>query len=196
MWCNIQTIWHWKAHSTKNVTEQYGFIKSYKCVSGRKQAGRHLILYKDQSSESLDALRHHIFYMKVVQVHSLPPTAAAAKFHSQRVYLQVQEWMGKHISPLNWGWKLKGVVYVPIMTDPPEASDELLKLITCKCKKNCENINCICRKHGLACSQACGECHGVSCSNSTKVLMEEDETDTIWLVICRCLKKYTVWVMY
>ena len=30
-----------------------------------------------------------------VQLHSLPTTSAAASYHSARVYLQVQQWMGK-----------------------------------------------------------------------------------------------------
>jgi len=57
-------------------------------------------LYGGQPDEGLDKLRHRKFCEKVstsiapVQVHTLPPTSAAAKNHSARVYYQVQEWMG------------------------------------------------------------------------------------------------------
>jgi len=57
-------------------------------------------LYGGQPVEGLDKLRHRKFCEKVstsiapVQVHTLPPTSAAAKNHSAKVYYQVQEWMG------------------------------------------------------------------------------------------------------
>ena len=53
-------------------------------------------LYGGQPNEGLDKLRHRKFCEKVstsitqVQVHTLPPTSAAAKSHSARVYYQVQ----------------------------------------------------------------------------------------------------------
>lgn len=62
-------------------------------------------MYNGQSGGRLDALRHCLFHMKVavgttfIHVHSLPllPTSVAAKFHIERVYLQVQQRMGKVI---------------------------------------------------------------------------------------------------
>lgn len=38
---------------------------------------------------------------------TLPPTSAAAKYHSLRVYFQVNEWKGRgtELNPLDWGWK-------------------------------------------------------------------------------------------
>ena len=58
------------------------------------------ILYGGSSQCNLDAMRSVMFSSKVasstsfIQIHSLPPTSAAAKFHSLRVYLQVQQWAG------------------------------------------------------------------------------------------------------
>ena len=58
-------------------------------------------LYGSRSSEVLDALLYIHFTEKVtrrttnVQLHSLPPTSAAAVYHSPRVYVYVHEWMGK-----------------------------------------------------------------------------------------------------
>ncbi|CAC5420075.1 unnamed protein product [Mytilus coruscus] len=54
-----------------------------------------------QDVETLDMLRYRIFASKVcvgniyVQMHTLPPTADAAKLHSMRVYHQTQVWIGK-----------------------------------------------------------------------------------------------------
>ncbi|KAK6176039.1 hypothetical protein SNE40_014402 [Patella caerulea] len=56
-------------------------------------------LYNGLSGERLDSLMYPRFSEKVatssayVQVHTLPPTSAAARYHSARVYLQVREWM-------------------------------------------------------------------------------------------------------
>ena len=65
-------------------------------------------LYGGRPNEGLDVLRYRHFCEKVatsnitVQVQSLPPTSAAARYHSARVYLQVQQWMrrGKNLNPL------------------------------------------------------------------------------------------------
>ena len=59
-----------------------------------------VMMYGGNPSESLDALRYRLFCSKVavgttfVQVHTLPPTSTAARFHSLRVNLQVHEWLG------------------------------------------------------------------------------------------------------
>ena len=55
-------------------------------------------LYNGRSGESLNFLRCTRFCQKVatgnacVQPECLPPTSAAASFHSTRVYHQVQQW--------------------------------------------------------------------------------------------------------
>ena len=58
-------------------------------------------LYGGRPNEGLDVVRYRRFCEKVatsdttVKVHSLPPTSAAARYHSARVYLQVQlDWDG------------------------------------------------------------------------------------------------------
>ena len=69
-------------------------------------------LYNGKEHESLDNLLYRRFTEKVltsmspVQVHTLPPTSAAAHYHILRVYYQVQEWMDKHngLDPTEWGW--------------------------------------------------------------------------------------------
>jgi len=64
-------------------------------------------LYGGKGNDTLDGLRKTKFCNKVaknsttVEVNSLSPTTDATKYHSFRVYCQVQEWMG------NWGWCLR-----------------------------------------------------------------------------------------
>ena len=141
-------------------------------------------LYGGQPNEGLDKLRHRKFCEKVstsitqVQVHTLPPTSAAAKSHSARVYYQVQEWMGhRALDPVQWGWTLVEGCLDPTTMDLPAAPETLLRIVRCNCKTDCNSRRCTCRKMGLECSVACGECRGTSCSNSSAV-EEEDIDDT------------------
>jgi len=136
---------------------------------------------------SLDTLRYQKFTVKVmtgksfVQVHTLPPTSDAPFLHSKRVYLQSQIWIGTTIlKPEDWGWDLTGNKYTYVKCTLPPAPDKLLNVIRCNCKSNCDNKKCTCRKHGLKCSQSCGSCGGIGCSNSPTVA-ELDIDGYLWL---------------
>ena len=71
--------------------------KSDIIVAGEKSL---VCLYNGRSEESLDSLRYSRFCQKIttgtsfVQPECLPPTSAAAVYHSLRVYHQVQQWRG------------------------------------------------------------------------------------------------------
>ena len=90
------------------------FDKEHATKSEVQEAGEAAIvaLYKGDSRVDINNLRHDKFCHKVanssVFVHPqvLPPTAAATKYHSYRVYYQIQEWKGEILDPLKWGWKL------------------------------------------------------------------------------------------
>ena len=104
-----------------------------------------------------------------VEVCSLPPTSDAAKYHSYRVYLQTQIWMGNtsdRLNPTDWGWKHMDNEYHPVKMDSLPAPDSLLMVIRCKCSTDCASKKCTCRKYGLECTSGCGECRGVACTNS------------------------------
>ncbi|KAG1672652.1 hypothetical protein GQR58_015915 [Nymphon striatum] len=69
-----------------------------------------VLLYNGQQDDTLNGLRYKKFCEKVatksshVQPQSLPPTTRAAKFHSLRVYHQVQEWKAnQHLLSTEWG---------------------------------------------------------------------------------------------
>ena len=131
-----------------------------------------LLVYGQEGDVTLDKLRLTRFCekvassMKVVSPESLPPTSAAASFHSLRVYHQVQVWKGREdLDPELWGWIVKGSRLLPVYTSKPPAPASLLKLFRCNCKKECKNARCTCFKNGLKCSTMCGECRRVSCLN-------------------------------
>ena len=147
------------------------------------EAGERAIvcLYGGSPGESLDTLRLQSFHKKVsssttaVQPRSLPPTSAAARYHSLRVYHQVQQWQCNDLDPEEWGWMIQNDVLVPIMTDLKPAPQYLLEAIHCGCKTDCSTRRCGCRKYGLECSLACSNCKGLHCKNVTL----EEVTDNV-----------------
>ena len=94
--------------------------------------GEHVmcILYNGNPNESLNILRYKRFCEKVatslahVQPHVLPPTAAASKFHSFRVFNQICQWKGSIMLPNEWGWEETDLGWLPISTDVPPVPDE------------------------------------------------------------------------
>jgi hypothetical protein len=104
-----------------------------------------VLLYGGNEPDKIDDLRYRTFCRKValgttfVQVNTLPPTSAAARFHSHRVYWQVQDWMGNQLDPTTCGWKLEGNMLLPVTTLLPAAPSKLLKIIRCTCTGNCDS---------------------------------------------------------
>ena len=109
----------------------------------------------------------------------LPPTSDAARFHSHRVYLQVQTWLGKDLEPTKWGWDLQKTQHGPILKphkmDKAAAPGSLLKIIKCNCTGMCNKNTCSCRKNGLQCTLACGQCKGLNCTN--REIHDSSDTD-------------------
>ena len=154
--------------------KESGFGKKYKKLWCNVSFFDQYIFYG-----GLDVLRYRKFASRVltnktcVQLHTLPQTSDAATFHSQRTQLQMQSWMNKEkLNPSEWGWKLHNERLVPIKCSKSAAPSKLLNVIRCNCKTNCDTRRCTCRKNGLECSSACGECKRNSCSNSN---MDIDE---------------------
>ena len=121
-------------------------------------------IYNGKAGETLDSLRYQRFAEKVarhtsqVQPQTLPPTLAAAKFHSLRVFYQVQQWKGSsnELVPQDWGWKESEGLLVSVATDLLPAPEELLHIIRCNCQTQCSTMRCTCKKHGIKCSMAVG----------------------------------------
>ena len=70
-------------------------------------------IYGGSETDFINTLRYRTFINKVAQntvcviAQSLPPSAAATKFHSLRVYFQVQMWRGNtSLNPCEWVWQL------------------------------------------------------------------------------------------
>ena len=128
-----------------------------------------LALYNCAKIQSLDILRYCKFLQKVqtkstnLHVQSLPPTSDAARFHSYRTFLQamVTQWYGSTSMGLGKSKQPTGSKKGYITCSP----DRLLIRIRCSCKQDCDSRRCTCRKHGLPCTPACGDCRVLCCSN-------------------------------
>ena len=133
------------------------------------------VLYNSKPGNSLDFERAARFSSKVASrlvylpPESLPPTCDAAKYHSYRVYHQVQTWLGNSLDPTKWGWVLYKGQHVenlkPVRMQRDAAPASLLKLVKCNCHGKCDKNICSCRKNGLLCTLACGQCKGITCTN-------------------------------
>ena len=142
-----------------------------------------LVKYGCTSSPNLNAARVVKFQLKVatsagyVSPEKLPPTCDVAVFHSLRTYHQVQEWRGNSTNPVDWGWVKSGIGLVPIRMEKAAAPESLIKIIRCNCGGNCKKKTCTCRKNGINCTPACGNCKGITCSNTniTSETLEDDD---------------------
>lgn len=149
-----------------------------------------MALYGKGHETSLNDLRYRQYvsssYKSKTNIASLPPTEAAARQHSLRVYFQVQQWLSGQTTldeqqrdPNEWGWKKTRSGLVPVPTTLNPAPDSILRHISCKCKKGCQR-NCGCRKAGLHCSPICTSCEGL-CENveppEDSIDIDEEETE-------------------
>ena len=114
--------------------------------------------------EDVGLLRWELYSKFAEDSCSLPPTPAALKFHILRANYIALAWK-RYSSALDPdlpnlvgnGWDES---LTPVLTDELPAPEFSLELTVCKCKKtNCANNQCSCRKHKLACTEAC------QCSN-------------------------------
>jgi hypothetical protein len=139
------------------------------------ESGEQLLvsLYKGVHGQTLNTVRLASFTEKVakssifIDPKLLPPTSDASKFHSLRVYLQIQDWKGNtSLDPTEWGWENVGNKLCPTTTDRPPAPAHIMKIVRCTCQTGCRTLACSCRKVGFECTPACSTCKGLSCENS------------------------------
>lgn len=161
--------------SPQFVENAKAFQDSNSTKENLQEAGENalVLLYNGKLGQRIDDLRYVRYQEKLaakrtkIEPKNLPPTSAATRFHSYRVFCQVQQWKGNEIDVEEWGWKRQDNHVTPVMTDRPPAADSLLHIMRCNCKSGCDTLRCTCRKHGLQCSVVCGHCKGSSCANSS-----------------------------
>ena len=139
-------------------------------------------LYRCKFIGNLNHLRYKMYSeaiskntLEVKQIKALCPTSKAFAFHSYRVYLQMQVWLGNNLNPTCWGWQEKEGALSPIGIQEMSPPD-IATLISCSCKTGCKNRTCSCRKQDIECDIGCLNCTMNDCSNfSKRVPMEEED---------------------
>ena len=111
-----------------------------------------------------------------IKIESLPLSEDSAYQHSLRVYLQVMNWKFLEegdCNPTDCGWIPCNGQYCPVLTGEPVAPADILKVFRCKCKiisKSPCSTNCSCKKNGMHCVAACGNCQGDGCENESSIV--------------------------
>ena len=149
-----------------------------------------LFRYNGKSNDNLKLLRCVKWEQAMMMKNEIdpaifPPTERATYFHSLRVHFEVIKALKLNIDcgldPCCWGWQRHTDVLKPIMTDLPPAPDFLLNVVRCNCKTSsrntCGTTLCSCRKNGLKCVQACGDCRGVACENADTIQIDVSDKD-------------------
>ncbi|CAG9818805.1 unnamed protein product [Phaedon cochleariae] len=107
----------------------------------------------DETTDTLNDVRFRTFVKTAANAKAnlarLLSTTEAASYHHYRTYHQVQN-------------------------RKAPAPPELLKLLSCKCKKGCRG-GCTCLKAGFKCSVMCATCYGETCQNAAHIIIEEDD---------------------
>lgn len=128
-------------------------------------------LYGKETVE-LNSLRYEKFSQLITKnkldLASLPPSKSAARTHSLRAYYQIQKWRSNDIDPTCWGWERNRSFLSPILTLDKPAPDEIMKMISCKCKSTCKG-NCTCTKSGLPCTELCVFCTDKPCNGDKNI---------------------------
>ena len=109
-------------------------------------------LYKDRAASSLNTVRVRTF-LTCNKPEEMPPTSNSAKFHILRALSQAFIWRNAHVPFLEeQSSELISKCFhfvdnklVPIMSDQPALSDNVIKLVFCNCKTGCKNKMCACR---------------------------------------------------
>ena len=112
-----------------------------------------------------------------VQPGALLHSSGSVKYHSLRMYHQIQEWLGVQMSSVDWCWRVSAGNLLQIMTDLQPAPHKFLEVVRCGCKYACNTLRRSCRKHGMTCSTAYPECRGV-CANTPNDIDSESDKDT------------------
>jgi hypothetical protein len=182
-----------KAHAFKTMLKASSYIKEIIAVFTKANASPDevsragevflVMMYGGPYGKTLNDLRP-VHYQRIIakqplsarfDLAVLPPTSASARQHSFRVYLQVQEWLGRDLSPTEWGWQKELRCLTPLMTTMPPAPDDLLQKVSCGCQTDCSTQNCSCKAAGIPCGVLCGLCAGDSCLN--RATSTEDEAN-------------------
>ena len=152
-----------------------------------------------KESDTMSDIRYAVWQKKcsaskvvgAPQLKTLPPTAAAFRYHVYRCHLQAARWKCADeanpplMDPTDYGWEFDPThtFLVPVTTSRGVscAPDYILQLIKCSCAiegNTCGTANCSCVKGSLACTLFCRCKSSVECLNKfTKMMKDRSEVE-------------------
>ena len=124
------------------------------------------VLYDNINSgkRTVNELRYKLFVAKRGEAEStqLPPCRDCLIMHAMRTNYQVGIWRRclepdpEIPYPIDHGWVMDapGVLSVDWLNGPV-APDDVMEMLSCKCKRQCSSPDCVCIKNGLKCTYMC-----------------------------------------
>ena len=141
-------------------------------------------LYGYQYSD-INTLRYKVYCVKNGKVDGdqLPPCRDSLEQHLFRANYQTRIWKlsltARPVipSPDDHGWYfIENEVAIKWNLCKP-APDEILELLSCKCRKKCVTEKCVCVDNGLKCTDACSldDCENMEQVENDMVYTDDDE---------------------
>ena len=146
--------------------------------------GKFVCKFYTVKAKNVSERRYLKFYgkKKTPEPQQLPPAADALFCHCERVShataVAKQSLISNPVIPSlgkEFGWSIQnGSLEIQWMLLPP-ATDNVLNLINCSCKKGCKTNAYICKLNGLQCTELC-QCTD-ECENGKSMEEEIEEQD-------------------
>ena len=190
LWYDVSPLRYWKSRVPWKIwwicllprsTIRHPGINSSRGCDSRRECSSGAVWKK---TKSLDSLGYRRYYMKTWQPVVNRDSPRTSPRHPQQPDTTAlgSFYRSNSGSVLVTGCSLKtgaGSLAVtrwfpwPMTTSP----ESLLKMIRCNCATGCASARCSCRKHGLDCSSAYGQCRGTACTNISAVLGDNDDEE-------------------
>ena len=128
-------------------------------------------MYKETKYNiSLDNLLYILFEKSLKKIasklESLSPTSTSGTQYSFRTNYKDQVCRcNKNLVPEQWHWMRPNGVLRPLKRTLEPASDLIMQLISCVCKRNCSTQQCTCQKSGVKRSAIWKVCEDTTCQN-------------------------------
>ena len=118
------------------------------------------MLYRTKVYTKVNELRWFLYSNRSAEGESLPTTIGSLTPHVRRAHYIVVIWIKASEShpclpyPTEFGWTLDATTkrFDPVRCLHPPASEAMMKLVKCGCKKECTG-NCSCRNNKIPCTE-------------------------------------------
>ncbi len=131
--------------------------------------------------QNVDLLRYQLYCSKggKVEPEALPPCKSTLALHVTRANYQAGVWRRAIFqlpdvpSPDSHGWEVsEDSIAIKWLASNP-APDEIMELLSCRCKRSCKIDLCCCLQAGLKCTDLCA----TECDNMDVGIADEEQNE-------------------